>query len=492
MKPRYTHLLMASIALIALGGGVAVLRYLPDAESFRAALRRAGPAAPPSAGTLAGGLRGGSAPSAESQPTPETVKLAGPVHVVARPIPGAPVRASAPPDARDASAIAALEALPSVSAFPPSLLEGGAPAPATSAPAEDASAVEGAVSLNAPLPPARPADLARVEAAAAPTPPHRPSDLASRVPVTGPKPAPAPLEPKPQPLEAAAAPASETAAPAVAPPAQQPAAVLSDPSAPTRTRDAAQIAPARRGASAPGESARQQVARLSEPTLRPAPDDAFQQEPLRFGMGSQVFIRIFKQEGHLELYLRKGARYALYKSYPICKWSGHLGPKVREADFQSPEGFYSVSARQLHPHSNYHRAFNVGYPNAYDRQNGRTGGLVMVHGNCKSVGCFAMTDAGIEEIYGFVDAALRAGQREIPVHIFPFHMTDHAISRETGGGWMAFAGGGNGAQWANFWRNLKEGYDLFEQTGEPPVAFACGDHYAFGAAGGACPRVAGW
>ena len=116
----------------------------------------------------------------------------------------------------------------------------------------------------------------------------------------------------------------------------------------------------------------------------------------------------------------------------------------------------------------------------------------MVHGACKSVGCFAMTDRGIEEIYGFVEGALRAGQRDISVHIFPFRMTEANIVKETGGGWLAFVGGPNYSQWNNFWRNLKQGYDLFEQNGEPPVAFACGDHYDFGSSPAACKRVAGW
>jgi len=210
-------------------------------------------------------------------------------------------------------------------------------------------------------------------------------------------------------------------------------------------------------------------------------------------MGDPVFIRIFKQEGQLELWLKRNGRFHLFKTFPICKWSGRLGPKQREADYQSPEGFYSVSAKQLNPHSNYYRAFNVGYPNAFDKQNGRTGGLVMVHGACKSVGCFAMTDRGIEEIYGFVESALKAGQKEIPVHIFPFRMTEANLSRETSGGFLAFvAGGGGNQQWAGFWHNLKQGYDLFEQSGEPPAAFACGDHYEFDGGSGACRRVAGW
>lgn len=297
---------------------------------------------------------------------------------------------------------------------------------------EDAGPVTHVVLEAAPLPPQRPANL--VPGAEVPLPPPRPKDFAAAAP--GEQPAPQPAQP---------AAGAQTAS----------------------------IAP--------------------EAVLRPAPDEAFQRESEpRFQMGSQVFVRIFKQEGQLELWLRSNGRYALYRTFPICKWSGRLGPKVKEADYQSPEGFYSVSAKQLNPRSNYHRAFNIGYPNAFDRQNGRTGGLVMVHGACKSVGCFAMTDRGIDEIYGFVAAAIGAGQREIPVHIFPFRMTESAIARETGGGWLAFVGGGGSPQWASFWRNLKEGYDIFEQTGEPPTAYACGDHYAFGEHEASCQRVAGW
>ncbi|MCX7898953.1 MAG: murein L,D-transpeptidase [Methylocystis sp.] len=396
---------------------------------------------------------------------------------MARPIPGAPPTLPPPPDAKSPpGAIAALEALPPVSAFPPSALTADEDAETPTG-----AGLEGEVSTAPPLPPARPADLAKLaalEAASTPLPPRRPTDLAERASASQSAPAP-PSSPKPEPLDDAS---PQDAAPAAETPAQPPqsAAAPSSPAPPARPRDRAG-----RG------GALQQVARLPEPTAHGVPDLS-PSEPEHFGLGSPVFIRIFKQEGQLELYLRKGSRFALYKTYPICKWSGHLGPKIREADYQSPEGFYSVSAKQLHPHSNYHRAFNLGYPNAYDRQNGRTGGLVMVHGNCKSVGCFAMTDAGIEEIYGFVDAALRAGQKEIPVHIFPFHMTEQAIARETGGGFLSFASTAGGAQWGAFWRNLKEGYDLFEQTGEPPVAYACGDHYSFGAAGAACQRVAGW
>ncbi|MBU3888657.1 hypothetical protein FM996_11955 [Methylosinus sporium] len=212
-----------------------------------------------------------------------------------------------------------------------------------------------------------------------------------------------------------------------------------------------------------------------------------------FRLGAAVYVRIFKKEGELELWRKQGERYALYRTYPICKWSGRLGPKLKSGDYQSPEGFYSVSARQLNPNSHYHRAFDIGFPNAFDKQNGRTGAALMVHGACKSVGCFAMTDRVIDEIYGAVEAALRGGQHEVPVHIFPFRMTDIAFAKETQGDWSnLWSAPPEHQQWSGFWRNLKEGYDLFEQTGEPPTAYACGSRYAFGPADGSCRRIAGW
>jgi murein L,D-transpeptidase YafK len=293
-----------------------------------------------------------------------------------------------------------------------------------------------------PLPPARPIELSSPPAdavAALPLPPTRPKELAA-----------APAEPR--------APAPSTIAEET-----QPVRAATQPLA---------------------------YAALSTPDL---PSPLRRREDGSFRMGAPAYVRIFKKEGELELWLKRNGRYSLYKTYPICKWSGHLGPKLRSGDYQSPEGFYSVSARQLNPNSAYHRAFNIGFPNAFDRQNGRTGGALMVHGACKSVGCFAMTDKVIEEIYGFVEAAIRGGQHEVPVHIFPFRMTEEAFARETKGDWTTlWSAPSNHHQWASFWANLKEGYDLFEQTSEPPTAFACGRRYAFGRAGTSCTRIAGW
>lgn len=190
-----------------------------------------------------------------------------------------------------------------------------------------------------------------------------------------------------------------------------------------------------------------------------------------FGLASSgpLFIRIFKQEKELEIWgvEIKSATFRKFKTYPICTYSGSLGPKQREGDFQSPEGFYDITKDRLNPRSNFHLAFDVGYPNAYDQALGRTGSFIMVHGACVSIGCFAMTNEGIEEIYLLVESALNGGQASLPVHIFPFRMTEENMKAH------------EEDEWITFWRNLKEGYDLFELTGQPPTAEPQGDVYGF-------------
>lgn len=193
-----------------------------------------------------------------------------------------------------------------------------------------------------------------------------------------------------------------------------------------------------------------------------------------FRLGSPAFIRIFKQENALEVWLARGGTYSLFATYPICHWSGALGPKIAEGDGQSPEGFYTVGLKQLNPSSAYYRAFNLGFPNAYDRAHGRTGSFLMVHGDCLSIGCYAMTDQGIDDIYAIVEAALREGQADIPVHAFPFRMAGDKL--------VAMAE----HRWSTYWANLKEGYDRFEATEKPPTASVCGGHYVFDGAAGAC------
>ncbi len=183
--------------------------------------------------------------------------------------------------------------------------------------------------------------------------------------------------------------------------------------------------------------------------------------------GDRVFIRIFKASNELELWLQTAKGYNLVKTYPICSFSGNLGPKLEEGDKQAPEGFYSVDRGRLHPNSDYHLAFNLGFPNAYDRSHGRTGSFLMIHGSCGSRGCYAMTDERIEEIYSVVEAAIQAGQEEVPIHVFPFRMTERNMR------WY------KNSKWVGFWQNLAEGYRWFEEYGRPPEVGVQAGKYVF-------------
>ncbi len=181
--------------------------------------------------------------------------------------------------------------------------------------------------------------------------------------------------------------------------------------------------------------------------------------------GRPIFIRVFKATSELEVWMQKGDRFELLDIYPICNWTGTLGPKIKEGDRQSPEGFYSVVNRQMRLVGRWQKAFNLGFPNPYDQTNKRTGSFILVHGGCSSVGCFAMTEQVQEEIFALADAAIKGGQQRFHVQAFPFRMTDEAMK--------LFAD----HTWAPFWRDLKAGYDSFERTRIPPRVGLCGDRY---------------
>ena len=186
--------------------------------------------------------------------------------------------------------------------------------------------------------------------------------------------------------------------------------------------------------------------------------------------GAPVFIRIFKEEKQLELWVDDGKQFKLFKTWPICKFSGELGPKLKEGDGQAPEGFYFVPRARMNPYSRFHLSFNLGYPNTYDHACSRMGSALMVHGNCVSIGCYAMTDARIEEIYSLCDAALMNGQRFLRVHCFPFRMTEAKMKKH------------QRSKWIKEWQNLKAGYDWFEKTKRPPNVEVRGKRYTFGKA----------
>ncbi len=201
--------------------------------------------------------------------------------------------------------------------------------------------------------------------------------------------------------------------------------------------------------------------------VRPSLEKELTNKNLEYG--APIFIRIFKEEMVLEVWMEGEGNFILFKTYPICTYGyGGLGPKTRHGDGKAPEGFYFVTPNRLNPLSNFHLSFNLGYPNLYDRQHGRTGSALMVHGSCVSIGCYAMTNNGIEEIYALADAAFRNGQRFFRVHIFPFRMNDNNMEKH------------KGSEWYSFWENLKEGYDLFESNGHiPPNVEVRNNEYVF-------------
>jgi murein L,D-transpeptidase YafK len=198
------------------------------------------------------------------------------------------------------------------------------------------------------------------------------------------------------------------------------------------------------------------------------PSTLHQMESQNMDRAAPVLIRIYKEERMLEVWKQdRTGKFALLNSYPICKFSGILGPKTAQGDRQAPEGFYDINADQMNPQSSEYLAFNVGFPNAFDRSLGRTGSFLMVHGGCRSVGCYAMTDYQMEEIYGLVDEAFKAGQDQVQLQAFPFRMTEENLARH--------ADDPN----TPFWQMLMTGSDAFAEAGRPPAVAVCAQRYVF-------------
>jgi murein L,D-transpeptidase YafK len=185
---------------------------------------------------------------------------------------------------------------------------------------------------------------------------------------------------------------------------------------------------------------------------------------------SPILVRLFKQEAELEVWKQdRSGRFALLKTYPICRWSGDLGPKVREGDRQAPEGFYSITPGQMNPQSAYYLSFNTGYPNAYDQALGHTGSQLMVHGDCSSRGCYAMTDEQIMEIYALGRESFFGGQKAFQFQAYPFRMTPINMAKHRNNPNMPF------------WKMIKEGYDHFEVMRQEPKVNFCEKKYVFDA-----------
>jgi murein L,D-transpeptidase YafK len=184
---------------------------------------------------------------------------------------------------------------------------------------------------------------------------------------------------------------------------------------------------------------------------------------------SPIVVRIFKEEAELEVWKQDSSgHFQLLKTFPICRWSGDLGPKLHQGDRQAPEGFYTVTPELMNPNSNYYLAINTGFPNSFDKANNRNGSLLMIHGDCSSMGCYAMTDEQISEIYALARDAL-LGRPSFQVQAYPFRMTPANLARHRTHPQLAF------------WKMLKIGNDHFEATHLEPKVDVCDRRYVFDA-----------
>jgi murein L,D-transpeptidase YafK len=184
---------------------------------------------------------------------------------------------------------------------------------------------------------------------------------------------------------------------------------------------------------------------------------------------SPIIMRIFKEEAELEVWKEDtSGHFQLLKIYPVCRWSGDLGPKLYEGDRQTPEGFYTITPNLMNPNSNFHLAINIGFPNAFDKANNRDGSFLMIHGDCSSSGCYAMTDEQISEIYSLARDSL-IGRPSFQIQAYPFRMTPANLARHRTNPHMAF------------WKMLKIGNDHFEAAHLEPKVDVCARHYVFDA-----------
>jgi murein L,D-transpeptidase YafK len=185
---------------------------------------------------------------------------------------------------------------------------------------------------------------------------------------------------------------------------------------------------------------------------------------------SPIILRIFKEEAELEVWKQDSTgHFQLLKLYPICRWSGDLGPKLHEGDRQAPEGFYTVTPDLMNPNSSFYLSINTGFPNSFDKANKRDGSALMIHGNCVSAGCYAMTDEQIEEIFLLARDSLLGGRASFQVQAYPFRLTPANLARHRTSPHLAF------------WKMLKIGNDHFVATHLEPKVDVCNRLYVFDA-----------
>lgn len=222
--------------------------------------------------------------------------------------------------------------------------------------------------------------------------------------------------------------------------------------------------------STPGNADRAVQARLEkDEELR----NLFARQGLDFEAPFDLFIRAFKKEKSLEVWVREpaDAEFLLLKKIPVCGASGQLGPKRKEGDKQVPEGFYHID--RFNPKSRFYLSLGLNYPNASDRvlaDQKHPGSDVFIHGKCKSIGCLAIKDEPIKELYLIAEQAEKFGHSKIQVHIFPTRLTMQNMSK--------LAEERPGLE--EFWRNLRPGYEFFEKTKRlPRINVSASGRYEF-------------
>lgn len=174
---------------------------------------------------------------------------------------------------------------------------------------------------------------------------------------------------------------------------------------------------------------------------------------------NELYIRIIKNEQCLEVWGKaKGKNiFHWFTTYFFCSNIGDLGPKREEGDFQIPEGFYKVD--RFNPESEFHLSMGINYPNKLDTMQSTTANLgkdIFIHGACVTVGCVPIGDDLIQELYIMVVEAINAGYTTVPVHIFPFRMTDDNFEKIKAQHPEIYA------QNEALWRSMQPAYQLFE------------------------------
>ena len=185
---------------------------------------------------------------------------------------------------------------------------------------------------------------------------------------------------------------------------------------------------------------------------------------------SPVLVRVFKEESELEVWKQDTTRpIPVAESLSDLPLVGRAWSEEVEGDRQAPEGFYAITPGLMNPNSNYYLAINIGFPNAYDKSNGFSGAFLMIHGDCSSRGCYAMTDEQIGEIYSLAREAFLGGQKQFQIQAYPFRMTAANLARHRTNPNMPF------------WKMIKEGDDHFQVTHLEPKVDVCERHYVFDA-----------